>query len=47
MTSPFFKKASQLVIDGTEVTQMRNILETEMAYIGERHLTGSPGGASS
>jgi len=40
MTSPFFKKAIQLVIDGTEVTQMRNILETEMAYIGERHLTG-------
>jgi len=40
MRSPFFRKAIQLVIDGTEVTQMRNILETEMAYIGERHLTG-------
>jgi chemotaxis protein MotA len=40
MKSPFFKKAIQLVIDGTEVTQMRNILETEMAYIGERHQTG-------
>ncbi|MCP4583202.1 MAG: flagellar motor protein [candidate division Zixibacteria bacterium] len=39
-SNPFFKKAIQLVIDGTEVTQMRNILETEMAYTGERHQTG-------
>jgi chemotaxis protein MotA len=38
--NPFFNKAVQLVIDGTEVTQLRNILETEIAYIGERHKTG-------
>ena len=37
---PFFKKALQLVIDGTEVTVLRSILETEMAYISERHRTG-------
>jgi chemotaxis protein MotA len=39
-TNPFLKKAIQLVIDGTEVTALRNILETEMAYISERHKTG-------
>lgn len=37
---PFFNKALQLVIDGTEVTVLRSILETEMAYISERHGTG-------
>jgi chemotaxis protein MotA len=37
---PFFRKAMQLVIDGTELTQLRNILETDMAYTGERHKTG-------
>jgi len=29
-----------LVIDGTEVTVLRSILETEMTYISERHKTG-------
>lgn len=37
---PFFKKAIQLLIDGTEVTVLREILETEMAYIEERHRKG-------
>ena len=37
---PFFKKAIQLVIDGTEVTALREILETEIAYIEERHKKG-------
>jgi len=37
---PFFKKALQLVIDGTEVTVLREILETEMAYIETRHKRG-------
>jgi chemotaxis protein MotA len=37
---PFFRKAMQLVIDGTEVTVLREILETEMAYIEERHKRG-------
>jgi len=38
--NPFLKKAIQLVIDGTEVTALRTILETEMAYMSERHKTG-------
>jgi len=38
--TPFFKKAWQLVIDGTEVTIIRSILETEVAYISERHIKG-------
>jgi chemotaxis protein MotA len=37
---PFFRKALQLVIDGTEVTALREILETEIAYIEERHKQG-------
>ena len=39
-TNPFFKKAIQHVIDGTEVTQLRNILETDMAYTEDRHKAG-------
>jgi chemotaxis protein MotA len=37
---PFFKKAIQLVIDGTEVTVLHNILETEIAFIEGRHKQG-------
>ena len=37
---PFFKKAIKLIIDGTEVTVLRSILETEISYIGERHKKG-------
>ncbi|MDD3731675.1 MAG: flagellar motor protein [candidate division Zixibacteria bacterium] len=37
---PFFRKAMQLVIDGTEITVLREILETEIAYIEERHKRG-------
>lgn len=37
---PFFKKAIQLVIDGTEITVLRSILETEIAYVEERHKKG-------
>jgi len=37
---PFFKKAVQLVIDGTEATTLRQILETEVNYIAERHHNG-------
>lgn len=36
----FFRKALTLLIDGTEVTELRGILETELAYIEERHKTG-------
>lgn len=37
---PFFRKAVQLLIDGTEVTVLRDILDTEMAYVEERHKRG-------
>lgn len=37
---PFFRKAVQMVIDGTEVTALREILETEIAYLEERHKKG-------
>jgi chemotaxis protein MotA len=37
---PFFRKAVQLLIDGTEVTVLKNILETEIAYVEERHKQG-------
>jgi len=37
---PFFRKAVQLLIDGTEVTSLRSILETEVAYVEERHFEG-------
>ncbi len=37
---PFFRKALQLVIDGTEVTVLKEILETEIAYIEDRHKKG-------
>jgi len=36
----FFRKALQLLIDGTEVTVLRSILETEISYIEERHRRG-------
>jgi chemotaxis protein MotA len=37
---PFLKKAMQLVIDGTEVTTLRTILENEVVYMEERHHEG-------
>lgn len=37
---PFFKKAIQLVVDGTETTVLRDILETEIYYVEERHQRG-------
>ena len=40
ISNPFFRKAVQLVIDGTEVTVLKEILETEIAYIEERHRKG-------
>ncbi|MFH1700028.1 MAG: MotA/TolQ/ExbB proton channel family protein [Candidatus Zixiibacteriota bacterium] len=36
----FFKKAIQLVIDGTEATTLRQILHTEVNYMFERHRVG-------
>jgi chemotaxis protein MotA len=40
INDPFFKKAMQLAIDGTEVTTLRSILETEINYVEERHHEG-------
>lgn len=37
---PFFRKAIQLLVDGTEVTVLKEILETEIAYVEERHKRG-------
>jgi chemotaxis protein MotA len=37
---PFFRKAIQLLIDGTEVTVLRDILNNEIAYAAERHKRG-------
>ncbi len=37
---PFFRKAIQLVIDGTEITVLKTILETEIAYVEDRHKKG-------
>ena len=34
---PFFRKALQLVIDGTEATVIRQILTTEVSSMGDRH----------
>jgi chemotaxis protein MotA len=40
IADPFFRKAVQLVIDGTEATVLRQILETEVSYVAERHRVG-------
>jgi len=40
ISSPYFRKAIRLVIDGTEITALREILETEIAYVEERHKKG-------
>jgi len=40
IVDPFFKKSIQLVIDGTETTVLKTILETEIAYVEERHKKG-------
>jgi chemotaxis protein MotA len=37
---PFFANGVRLVIDGTEVTDLKNILNTEASYIAERHNRG-------
>jgi chemotaxis protein MotA len=36
----FQRKAMQLVVDGTEATVLREILEMELAYVEERHKKG-------
>lgn len=41
MKDPFFKKALQLVIDGMDAEKIREIMETEMEVISERHEAGA------
>lgn len=38
--NPFYRKALQFVVDGTDVTVLRGILETEIAYLEDRHQQG-------
>lgn len=38
---PFLIKAINLVVDGVEPSQVSNILETELDFIGERHRLGA------
>nr|MBN2276254.1 flagellar motor protein [candidate division Zixibacteria bacterium] len=40
IADPFFRKAIRLVIDGTETSVLKNILETEIAYTEDRHKKG-------
>lgn len=40
LDNQFFRKAVLLIIDGTEVTALREILENEIAYIEDRHKRG-------
>ncbi|UCD95212.1 MAG: flagellar motor protein [Candidatus Zixiibacteriota bacterium] len=40
ISDPFFKKAIQLLIDGTEGSVLKRILETEIAYTEDRHKKG-------
>ncbi len=40
ISNPFFRKAVQLVIDGTEVTALREVLDTEISYAERRHMRG-------
>jgi len=37
---PFLRKSLQLVVDGPEAMTLREILETELAYVEERHTRG-------
>ena len=38
---PFLKKGLQLVVDGTDMEMIREILETDTAYMQARHKTGT------
>ncbi len=40
ISDPFFRKAVRLVIDGSETTDLKSILETEIAYVEDRHKKG-------
>ncbi|UCC44911.1 MAG: flagellar motor protein [Candidatus Zixiibacteriota bacterium] len=40
LPDPFFRKAVRLLVDGTEITVLKEVLETEIAYVEERHKRG-------
>lgn len=40
LKDPFLTKAVQLLIDGTGADSLRDILDTEIDYLRQRHLTG-------
>ena len=37
---PFLKKGLQLVVDGTDIEMIRNIMETDIAFLESRHKVG-------
>ena len=37
---PFMKKGLQLVVDGTDIEMIRNIMETDIAFLEARHKVG-------
>jgi chemotaxis protein MotA len=40
ITDPFLKKGLQLVVDGTDIEMIRNIMETDIAFLESRHKVG-------
>lgn len=40
LDDPFLQKGIRLVVDGTTPELVRNILETELAFVAQRHKTG-------
>lgn len=40
VTDPFLKKGLQLVVDGTDIEMIRNIMETDIAFLESRHKVG-------
>jgi chemotaxis protein MotA len=41
VSDPFLKKGLQLVVDGSDPELVRDILQTELAFLEERHKTGA------
>jgi chemotaxis protein MotA len=37
ISDPFLKKGLQLVVDGTDIEMIRNIMETDIAFLESRH----------
>ncbi len=40
VADPFLKKGLQLVVDGTDIEMIRNIMETDIAFLEARHKVG-------